>query len=386
MRTTLVLVAAAVFVFLAGWWIDDQLLNNDVPRAVSVAEVDIGDLAHDDAVKRLEEAGLADARIELRWADVSIERTAAEFGVVADVEAAVAQAEDRGSALAQPYRWARSLFVSRSIEPSFRIDRDVLASYFDTGSDAVFPLDFGRPQIELIDGVFVEVDIPQVAAVDVEALESLVLAAARDRTEGASVIEVPTTGLAGVDLGADQLVASANDLIDHGLRVEVLGSPRSNYVSAATIEGWIRFGGTPEDPTIELDAALVQEALDAEEWGFETSGTEASFVVDDRGDVRIVAPAGVGCCAEDTTDRILAALTADDRSVDLLPDGDAEENGIVWAQSLGGTSENSLVPSRGSTIQVRSAARRAKSSLPSSLRMASSGRADRSSAINISWA
>ena len=56
------------------------------------------------------------------------------------------------------------------------------------------------------------------------------------------------------------------------------------------------------------------------------------------------------------------------------------------AQSERGTSENSRVPSRGSTIQVRSAESRAKSSLPSSLRMASPGRADRSSAMSSSWA
>ena len=58
----------------------------------------------------------------------------------------------------------------------------------------------------------------------------------------------------------------------------------------------------------------------------------------------------------------------------------------TWtAQSVRPGSPNSRVPSRGSTIQTRSAVRRALSSMPSSERTASSGLAFASSAIRNSW-
>src|SRR3954453_15712792 len=59
----------------------------------------------------------------------------------------------------------------------------------------------------------------------------------------------------------------------------------------------------------------------------------------------------------------------------------------TWtAQSSRGTSENSRVPSRGSTIQTRLVVSRPLSSLPSSESTASAGRCSASSSISSSWA
>jgi len=335
MRTSLALVAAVVVVFLAGWWIDDQLLGNDVPRRVLVAGVDIGDLAHDDALRTLDEGGLTARVIELSWADTTIERTAGELGVMIDAEAAVETAEDRGRKSTQPFRWVGSLFRDRRVDVAYSIDRDTLAAHFGTGSDAAFPLGFGHPDIELIDGEFVEVESAEVPTVDVAQLEALVLAAAQEDSDSVARIAVPIDGRTRVDLGAADVIARATDLTDHDLRVKLLGSSRNIYISADTIRGWLVFGGTREEPTIGLDTEIVLRSLSDRDWGFESAGDEASFVVDGGGGVRIVGPAGIGCCADDTVDRVLAALSADELVVDLLPTGDSPERGVAWAETLG---------------------------------------------------
>ena len=335
MRTTIALVAAAVVVFLAGWWIDDQLLGNDVPRRVHVGEVDIGDMAADDALAALEAAGFASQPIALEWAGTTAVFSADELGVTIDADAAVSQAQDRGSSITQPLRWARSLFSDRSVEPEYRIDTDRLAAIFGTGPDAVFPLDFGRPMIELVDGEFVEADPMEVPRVAVEELERLVLAAVARQSGETERIEVPISGRESVDLGAASLIERAEDLTDNGLRVKIVGSSFTNYVSQDTIKSWLVFGGTREEPTLELDEELVLDSLVSREWGFRFAEEEATFVIDDRGEVRIVGPIGTGCCAADTTIRIMEALEADEREVELLATGDDPERGIAWAQTLG---------------------------------------------------
>ena len=283
----------------------------------------------------MDEGGLTARVIELSWADTTIERTAGELGVMIDTEAAVESAEERGRKITQPLRWVGSLFRDRSVDIAYSIDRDTLAAHFGTGTDAAFPLGFGHPAIELIDGEFVEVETAEVPTVDVAQLEALVLAAAQEVGDGPARIAVPIDGRTSVDLGAADVIARATDLTDHDLRVKLLGSARNIYISADTIRGWLVFGGTREEPTIGLDTELVLDSLTDRNWGFETAGDEASFVVDGGGGVRIVGPTGIGCCADDTVDRVLAALSADELVVDLLPTGDSAERGVAWAETLG---------------------------------------------------
>ncbi len=68
------------------------------------------------------------------------------------------------------------------------------------------------------------------------------------------------------------------------------------------------------------------------------------------------------------------------------PDSFASHSATCTAQSSRGTSENSRVPSSGSTIHTRLADRRALSSLPSSESTESPGRWVASSFISSSWA
>ena len=66
MRTALVIVAAAVALFVGGWVIDDKIFGADVPRNRAVAGIDVGRLSIDEAATRIADARLDGQVIQLR--------------------------------------------------------------------------------------------------------------------------------------------------------------------------------------------------------------------------------------------------------------------------------------------------------------------------------
>ncbi len=336
MRTALLLVAAAVVVFLAGWLIDDKVFGDDLPRNVNIAGVDVGGTSTEVATARLNEAGLDQQLIEMQWAGVSLQRSAAELGVSVDIDAAIVEGRDRGSAILRPFNWAKSLFVSRPVELSFSIEADQLSTFFGVGPDATFPLDFGNPQIELVRGQFVEASQANVPSVDSEELQVRVLEAAQTHQDGPVSLPVPVAGSQAVSTGAESLIQEASELTAGGIRVHVLGTKATYLVPEAAVRSWVRFGGSTDEPSITIDSDAAQSTIESLFWGLGEAGDEAEFSIDNDGGVHIVGGApGSVCCTADSADRIRAALEAGDQMVDLLPIEDPDARGVAWAQSLG---------------------------------------------------
>ena len=96
------------------------------------------------------------------------------------------------------------------------------------GSDSFFDLDFGLPQLELVNGRFVEADVASLPIVDTDELRNLVLDAAITGGNGTAVIEIPIIGSEAVDRGADELIAEAHRLTKNGIALRVLGSSRDD--------------------------------------------------------------------------------------------------------------------------------------------------------------
>lgn len=335
MRKALVLVAALIVVFVAGWLIDDKILGDDIPRNVSIGGVEVGGSSVDQAADRLDEAGFGQREIELTWSGLSVTHPADELGVSVDYSQALDAATDRGSLLGQPFAWLGSLFSSTSHDIVYEVDDTVLASYFGVGEDAVFPLDFDRPTIELIDGEFVEVDAQSVSTVDVVTLKAAVLAAASDESV-ASEIEVPVTGETSVDLGADEIIAEATEMTAGGIQVRLKGQFEIISIPEAAVRSWIVFGGTRENPTIELDADLVQSTIETLYIGIGEKGEDAQFRISVTGEVLIVGGApGSVCCDPAIVDAIHDALVNGDELVEVWPIEDPDAFGIAWAESLG---------------------------------------------------
>jgi vancomycin resistance protein YoaR len=337
MRKALVVVAALIVAFVVGWLIDDKFLGDDISRNVSIGGVEVGGSSVGEAVERLDEAGFDQRELSLTWSGLSLTRTAKDLGVSVDYGDALTDAADRGGLFGQPFRWIGSLFSSSSYDVTYDLDDTVLASFFGIDDDAVFPLDFGRPTIELIDGEFVEVDAKSVATVDVEALRGAVLAAAGDETVEAE-IAVPVAGETSIDRGADEIIAQATEMTAGGIHVRLKGQFEIIDIPEAAVRSWIVFGGTRTAPTIELNADLVQSTIETLYLGIGERGEDAEFRISITGEVLIVGGApGSVCCDPAIVDAIHEALLGGDDLVEVWPIEDPDAHGIAWAESLGVT-------------------------------------------------
>jgi hypothetical protein len=335
MRNALLAVAAVVAAVFAGWVLDDKVLGGDIARNTSIAGVDVGRLDIDEAAELLTDGRLTDRPIELRHDTNSLTITAAELGVMVDAELALADAAEQPDLIAQPIRWIGSLFGNRSFDVRYTIDVDVLGEVV-AGSDSIFDLDFGLPQLELVNGRFVEADVASLPIVDADELRDLVLDAAITGGNGTAVIEIPITGSEAVDRGADELIAEAHRLTKNGIALRVPGIITQRRVSQSALRSWLVFGGTINEPTISLDEQLAQSTVEALFIDYGEAGDEPTFTIDDVGRVRIVGSSpGAVCCTLDTPERILAGMEAGERIVELRPREDPGVRGIEWAKSLG---------------------------------------------------
>ncbi len=335
MRNALLAVAAVLLAFLAGWLIDDKLLGGDVPRNQSIAGVDIGKLDLDEATLRLAEADLAGRQIGLSYEGAVLTTTGTDLGVSAFIDDALADASDRPALPLQPVSWVGSLFRGSDRDVTFEIDSSTVGTFLATEGDAFFDLDFGRPQIQLIDGEFVEVDAVSTPVVDIDALEGLILEAMASPNE-IPTVEIPIGGEAAVDRGADALIAEASELTEDGLFVVITGSLRRRHIPEAALRSWVVFGGTADAPTIELDEPLVQSTLETLFIDFGESGVEPTFWVDENDNVYIRGNSpGSVCCTLDSPERILTAMRDGANEVELSPREDPDARGVAWAESLG---------------------------------------------------
>lgn len=335
MRNAPLSVAAVVAAVFAGWVLDDKVLGGDIARNTSIAGVDVGRLDIDEAAGLLTDGRLTDRPIELRHDTNSLTITAAELGVMVDAELALADAAEQPDLIAQPIRWIGSLFGNRSFDVRYTIDVDVLGEVV-AGSDSIFDLDFGLPQLELVNGRFVEADVASLPIVDADELRNLVLDAATTGGNGTAVIEIPITGSEAVDRGADELIAEAHRLTKNGIALRVPGAITQRRVSQSALRSWLVFGGTIDEPTISLDDQLAQSTVETLFIDYGEAGDEPTFTIDDVGRVRIVGSSpGAVCCTLDTPERILAGMEAGERIVELRPREDPDVRGIEWAKSLG---------------------------------------------------
>jgi hypothetical protein len=335
MRNALLAVAAVVAAVFAGWVLDDKVLGGDIARNTSIAGVDVGRLDIDEAAGLLTDGRLTDRPIELRHDTNSLTITAAQLGVMVDAELALVDAAEQPDLIAQPIRWIGSLFGNRSFDVRYTIDVDVLGEVV-AGSDSIFDLDFGLPQLELVNGRFVEADVASLPIVDADELRNLVLDAATTGGNGTAVIEIPITGSEAVDRGADELIAEAHRLTKNGIALRVPGVITQRRVSQLALRSWLVFGGTIDEPTISLDDQLAQSTVETLFIDYGEAGDEPAFTIDGVGRVRIVGSSpGAVCCTLDTPERILAGMEAGERIVELRPREDPDVRGIEWAKSLG---------------------------------------------------
>ena len=159
-----------------------------------------------------------------------------------------------------------------------------------SGSDSFFDLDFGLPQLELVNGRFVEADVASLPIVDTDELRNLVLDAAITGGNGTAVIEIPIIGSEAVDRGADELIAEAHRLTKNGIALRVPGIITRRRVSQSALRSWLVFGGTIDEPTISLDEQLAQSTVETLFIDYGDAGDEPTFTVDPAAALVLSAP------------------------------------------------------------------------------------------------
>ena len=116
-RVTVVLFGLVATAFIGRFLWDDVISAEDVPRAVVVDGVAIGNTDRATAAARL--AGLrVDRNVTLTFADESRTATLHDWGVVLDVESTLDRAADtRGGFPVRFLRWGAAVVRDRTVDP-----------------------------------------------------------------------------------------------------------------------------------------------------------------------------------------------------------------------------------------------------------------------------
>jgi VanW like protein len=338
MRVTVAILAVVVVAVLGRFVWDDIISAEDIPRAVSVDGVPIGNTTRADAEDRLRTLVTADRNVELVWDGGSRAAPLADWGVEIDTDATLDVAADiRGGLLLRLPRWVAAVLRDRTVKPLWRVDRAVLAAAIERDPAELAVID---SPIELAPtGEFVSTEIPPVPIVDIEALEVALLAAAADGS--ITTIDVPTRGFEEIER-ADGFAAATNELTATSLTVIIAGRIDEQEIPSSTVREWLVVDGAESLDDLRFDPEKVAATLgdlfpDPSADPATTDENGVRFTIGFDGQVYVVgALAGAGCCAADTADNLMSALRAGTgEPVLVFPDEAPDAKGLAWANSLG---------------------------------------------------
>lgn len=330
MRATLAASATAVVLILVAWIIDDVVGGEEIPRGVEVDTVAIGSMSRAQAAIELAARLSLETPITLVWEEASVTATAAELGISVDIESTLEEATERGG-ITEPLRWLLSPIANRHLAPHYLLDRNVLVELLGTGSDAVLLVEPDSAAVALVNGAFVSADKAEIPVVDLDALELLLLEALVARSD--TPVEVPTLGHEEVNVGSNEWARRANELTEGGVAVAMVGFSEYHPIPERVLRQWLRFSAEGE---ISVDNESVVSTLSALFVGLGDPGQETTFIVDEFDNIHILGgAAGSVCCTDDSGERILEALTANESQVQVWPKEDPDAKGVAWAESLG---------------------------------------------------
>ena len=334
MRVTVAILAVVVAAVLGRFVWDDIISGEDIPRAVRVDDVPIGNTPRAEAESRLRTLVTADRPVELIWDLGSVTEPLAEWGVEIDTDATLDTAADlRGGVLSRFPRWVVAIVRDRTVDPVWRIDRTTLVAAVERDPTELVVVD---SPIELAaSGEFVSTEIPPVPIVDIDALAAALLAAATD--DSVTTIDVPVRGFEEIEQ-AQGLAAAANDLTASGLTVTMAGQLDEQEIPASTLREWLVVDGAESLDDLRFDPERVVATLDdLLPDPTDDAGSGVRFTIGFDGKVYVVgALPGSRCCAADTADNLMDALRAgSDEPVVVFPDEPPDAKGLAWAESLG---------------------------------------------------
>ncbi|MFQ5558059.1 MAG: VanW family protein, partial [Acidimicrobiales bacterium] len=337
-RRRIVALGALGVVLLAGaaWALTAIADGADIPRGTSVLGADLGGLDRGEAATVLEAAVMegSDRTMVTLTIDGAepVAATASVLGVSVDVDATLAEADDRPPAPLRPLGLVASLLRDRATEPVFTIDVDALRAALGRGG-----ADPATPRIELVDGSFRAVAGAVIPIPDVDALAELLLAAVETDFGRPIEVDVPIAGSVSPDTeAAAVLAAEANELTAAGARVTLQGTAEQFFIDPAALRGFVRLSGAADAAEIVLEDDLVMATLDSLFAGIGSRGRPAVIGVDDEGLVDITeGEPGYECCDLVAPAVLFSGLRAGLDVIELPGEEIPHPRGREWAESLG---------------------------------------------------
>ena len=291
-----VLAAAVAGAFATDHWVHEgQTLRN-----IALDGVGVGGLDEEDLRRKVElvAARYADTPIVVHLPDVTIDGTAAQFGVSVDVEATMAEAMavGRSGDVAERFEaWARSLYDDHRIDLSVTFDPQAVYDLVAGSPHRVRNVP-EEPTFEAVDGVL-HIEPPvaggRIAASDIVAA----MPAAIEVGHNPITVEIDWTPIPTEVTQAelDAALAEARRMTSERIWVTVAGQPTS--IAPETTRRWLRALNTGGELIPVFDEEMAQASVEAFTAGITARGAPPTFSVDDGGELQITlgVPSEV-CC------------------------------------------------------------------------------------------
>ncbi len=319
------------------YWAGGRADSSEVVRNVRLAGLDVGGMKRTEAqkaVERLAEA-LPTTPITIVTPEFKLTTTAKELGVNVDTSATLNAAfkvghSDRGPLA--PVRWFKSLFAERPMPIELEIDRQK--------ADA---------QIALLEGPRRSLPVEPALSTTVEAVGLTPGVTGKALDVSAVLSQVPlNVSKPGTPITItteqrllkptmdDETIAALAEQARNNTEKPITITAGSNTVEldARTLRPALRVAINKGKASLELDATSVSAALDTViPPSFNPTGVK--FTILNGVPTPIAGVAAEVCCAEDSPDRLAAAVLDGKQTVELKTSTMSPEDGVAWANTLG---------------------------------------------------
>lgn len=328
---------------VAAWAIDTGASAGEVLRNVELEGEDIGGLAADDLLDRIQELGeqFSNRRVRIEADNVSYQTTAGDLGLSVDTVATTnaALAEGRTAKLPfRPFGWILSFVRHHEAVVHYSIDveraRQTLRQL--EGSAQVLPIE---PTIESVDGgPFQAVEGEPGSGIEPQTLANDLVAAAQaagpDETLVVSARQGPVEPRLTIE-DAERAADIANRRTDEP--VSITAADRTIELGPTALRRLARVVEDEDGPTLTWDTDAMLNRLTEEFGDLSQEPISATFVVE--GNVPRIQPGQIGrtCCDASHATAVDQALQAGESAVTLeleetepdLTNEEAEALGIV---------------------------------------------------------
>jgi vancomycin resistance protein YoaR len=267
----------------------------------------------------------------------ALDSSAGAMGVEVDQEATVQAALDagRGALLARPFEWLGAVFRSHHVDVVYRVDSDALTTEL-AEMEAANRVDPVEPTILLTEGTIAAIPGVPGTGLALEPVPDQLIAAAQLESDPlVVVIETGPVAPTYSDEDVQAVAAEANELSSTPLTVTVDG--QSTVVEPATLQTWMRAvpNGDETHLVLGMDQAQISTDVGAAVGAVGTPAVQLSWNVDAFGGVSYTEGSpGTGCCAPDSSQRVVDALTAGQTTVELDLTTEQPEHDAAWAESM----------------------------------------------------